>query len=848
MTWDVYDDTPHAAEDEHANLPDDGESIAIEDLTLAQFIGELWRAPAASWRAFLAITRPADRPSAPPVVGAPPKRAAAARAPRPVLSPAERQARQREWTHLGLKLSAFLISLYGSSILASERLESTGLHVGAPFLLLAFALWLASELYAAWPSLAAGWRRRRPDGEPAAAAAAIEVNQTAAAERPADSSRLTRLALAGVGFVFSLMAAIFNGGNRFSLPGVVAWSMSVVLWTAAFAPASWRLDGLWHKLRGVRLRPTGTFWMLAAIILVGAVFRLHDLDRVPPEMTSDHVEKLLDSQRVLDGNPQVFFPNNGGREPFQMYTMALFSRLPGLAMDFHTLKLLSALEGIITLPILWWMGREVMGRDNPRLGNAVGLALAALVAVSYWHVALSRLGLRIVLTPLVTALLIIFLGRALRDNRRGDFILAGLVLGFGLYTYQAVRMLPVVVLLGVALAVIFKARTWVERGRYITHLGVLVTIAVVAFVPMLYFSIQSPNYFWMRTAGRLLGDDVIQTTDEQGRLIERNATFEERVEAFQRNLPVLLDNIRNALLMYNWKGDVLWFNAAPNRPAMDAFTAALFIVGLAAWLARMVRRRDVFDWLLPPLLFIMLLPSAFSIAYPIENPSATRTSGTLPAAYLFAALPLAMVVVSAARALPGRRGWALGTGGAALVVLGAFGINSGLYFQEYYRAYFLSSPAPYTEAGRILRGFADSGGSYGNAFMIASQFWWDHRAVGIEAGLLDWPNGIADPDGDPGPLLAVDHVPRFLYLASLKTDRYRFDPERDILFFYALTDDPNGIVENDRTGPRLRELFPTGYNQRIQSYKPGDDFNIFRVPALGTQGFIDFVVRTGAAG
>ncbi|HEX2907145.1 MAG TPA: hypothetical protein VHO69_09820, partial [Phototrophicaceae bacterium] len=68
--------------------------------------------------------------------------------------------------------------------------------------------------------------------------------------------------------------------------------------------------------------PTPTFWALLVILVIGAFFRVNELSRIPPEMTSDHKEKLLDAQRVLDVNLQVFFPNNGGREPFQMYAMA----------------------------------------------------------------------------------------------------------------------------------------------------------------------------------------------------------------------------------------------------------------------------------------------------------------------------------------------------------------------------------------------------------------------------------------------------------------------------------------------------------------------------------------------
>jgi hypothetical protein len=81
--------------------------------------------------------------------------------------------------------------------------------------------------------------------------------------------------------------------------------------------------------------------------------------------------------------------------------------------------------------------------------------------------------------------------------------------------------------------------------------------------------------------------------------------------------------------------------------------------------------------------------------------------------------------------------------------------------------------------------------------------------------------------------VALDQVPSFLYLASLKTDQYRLDPEKDILFFYS--------PEDSETEAALKAWFPSGYAQRIASYKPGDDFMIFRVPHLGAQGFADFL-------
>jgi hypothetical protein len=278
--------------------------------------------------------------------------------------------------------------------------------------------------------------------------------------------------------------------------------------------------------------------------------------------------------------------------------------------------------------------------------------------------------------------------------------------------------------------------------------------------------------------------------------------------------------------MYNWNGDVAWINAAPNRPAMDILTGALLIVGLGAWLVRMIRRRDVVDWLMPVMLFIMIFPSALSIAYPVENPSATRMSGTLPEAYLFAAFPLALIVAQILRIAP-RRGALLGAMLSGLVILGAYNANQATYFGDY-AVYYTGSSLPYSEAGKVLKGFAESGGGYGNAYMIAYPYWWDHRAIGIEAGLIDWPNGIINLRDTPG----------FLYLASQKSDKYRLDPEKDLLFFYSLDD-----AETER---QLQEWFPEGYATEFQSYQPEDNFKLYRVPALGQEEFISFLVQTGA--
>src|SRR5690606_22845031 len=139
---------------------------------------------------------------------------------------------------------------------------------------------------------------------------------------------------------------------------------------------------------------------------------------------------LLDAYSVSQGIHSVFFRANGGREAIQFYLVAVAGNVFGTGMSFLTLKLVSALEGLLLIPVLVLFGREVVDRET-------GLFTAALVAVSWWHVALSRLALRIVLTPLLFAPVLITLIRGVRTGSRRAWVWAGLWMGVGVYGYQA---------------------------------------------------------------------------------------------------------------------------------------------------------------------------------------------------------------------------------------------------------------------------------------------------------------------------------------------------------------------------------------------------------------------------
>ncbi len=611
----------------------------------------------------------------------------------------------------------------------------------------------------------------------------------------------------------SLVVWTNTSGNRIDPLTVQLWLLSAVLWGFVFSPLRWNLiDWATDTIDKVRrLTWKGHRWTLVAFIMImilGASFRFDRLDTVPPEMFGDLIEKIQDAYKIrYQQDYRIFLSNNGGREPVHFYLLAILASQPGLEFNHYSLKLLTALESLVTLPLVFWLSIEVIGERRRKFWLTVGLLAMGMVAVSFWHVVIGRQGMRIPLLSLFTALTSIYYVRALRYNRRTDFVKAGLALGFGLMSYQAVRMLPAALVAGVAITLIVKRFSWRTRAAYTLNLAVLAFVSLMVFLPLFHYWTEYPDDYLRRTSTRMFGDEPTSP--------------EERLQILGEKAPVLLSNLRNAFLGFHHTYERTWVAAVPGEPAMDTTTAAFMLLGVAAWLSMMVKMRDPVIWFIPVLLFFTLLTSALALSFPIEVPSFIRASGAIAPAYLIAALPVAIICRLLWSSLPKLLGPALAVLFSAGVLLSAYHYNSSLYFGEFTDRFERSSH-PHSQAGQILRGFAESDGNYGNAFIVSYPHWWDNRAVGIEAGKMFWDSGGS-----------LEQIPNLMNRGLYRQRDYRLDPERDLLFFF-----PNYA---DDALAQLKEWFPRGRELAIQTELPAHSFFIYRVPALGEAGVKAFL-------
>jgi hypothetical protein len=613
----------------------------------------------------------------------------------------------------------------------------------------------------------------------------------------------TRILLTAVALTLSTMTYFLTAGNTFTLASVIAWALSVIAWMLVAAerdPLTLFEDA--REALGDRLRslwpPKVRVIPLVAFVLIMAVavfFRFYRLEAIPNEMTSDHVEKLLDSYDVSQGIYHVFFTRNGGREAIQFYLVALASKLFGTGMSLLTLKIVSALEALALIPLMVVLGRELVDKET-------GYYAAALVAISWWHTSLARLALRIVLTPLMFTLVVIVLIRGIRTGSRKAWVWAGLWMGVGVYAYQSMRIVPLVAIAAVLVAVlgpVVKAviahirrsdeastRRMIAgnvMGRQSLNLALAGVIALAMFVPMLRVWHDFPDELWNRVINRTTGSEV-EIQGEPGQ--------------------VLVQNYFDAIRMYNVEGDHAWISTLPGAPMLDLVTGGLFVMGLVAWLVRLRIRRDPVDSLVPLAILVMLLPSALAIAFPIENPSATRASGTLPFVFVLAAWPLALIRQRWSLVF-GRRAGTLLSAALILALMFVAGVtNYDTYFVKFAESYRESALNPGEVAAAVREEIGEDAPLDG-VWLQGWPFWHDYRAIGIEMGDITFNQAIID-------------VPTLQSYLETFPATFEVRP----LVFIVHPDDNEGLAV-------LEEAFPTGNAKLYPSETTGRDFILFVV-------------------
>ena len=227
--------------------------------------------------------------------------------------------------------------------------------------------------------------------------------------------------------------------------------------------------------------------VLAAVLIVGAAagLRLVDLAHQPGGLYPDEAAEGVTAHRILHdpGYHPLFIAEDAGREPLYAYVVA--GAFAVFGESTVTLRAVSAVLGVL--------GVLAIGLALRRFGRGVVLAGMAWAAGSLWLVCVSRDGFRNVLVPLAGAIALAALIAWSDRPTRGRAILAGAAVALGLFTYQPLKLTPLLV---VAWLWTLRRSNRPTYDAMVKHIRACVGGYLVVGGPMLYVALTDPaNYF-----------------------------------------------------------------------------------------------------------------------------------------------------------------------------------------------------------------------------------------------------------------------------------------------------------------------------------------------------------------
>lgn len=381
-------------------------------------------------------------------------------------------------------------------------------------------------------------------------------------------------------------------------------------------------------------------WAAVAVLLLASLLRFGWLMAVPPGLSQDEVLNADIVSFIRQGERPLFFREGYGHEPLYHYLATPFQ--PLLGDNVLSIRLPAGFLGLLLIAgVLRWARRGY--------GRRPALLAGALLAISWWPIIFSRLGLRAILLPLLLVAAAYFWPFPGRDGqiRRYTPWLAGLFLGLSSYSYTAARVVLAIPVLYAGYLLLLHRR----RPLRAELAAVLLVLGVAAAVSLpLYLTLRADPTLFQRDdqlAGPLA---ALQAGDPR---------------------PVLATTLAT-LGVFSFRGDPRWTYSLPGRALFDPLTALFFYGGLllALWRSRRPRYAFLLIWLA-----VGLVPSAVTP----QAPSTIRLVAMMPVTYLLPALALDW---------SGRRlaGWAAGrrwlAPAGALLLAGVLALNLGLSLRD----------------------------------------------------------------------------------------------------------------------------------------------------------------------
>lgn len=199
--------------------------------------------------------------------------------------------------------------------------------------------------------------------------------------------------------------------------------------------------------------------LLVAIIIIAAFFRLYVLYSVPPSASLDEASIGWNAYSILltgkdeygEKFPILLRAYDDWRPALYVYIVIPFIKLLGL--NVLSVRLPSVMLSLMTIGATFFLVKEIFINDKRKLFLA--RMSSFLLAISPWHIYISRLGHEVNAGLSFVVFAILFFIKAINSKKKSLFLsLSSIFFCLALYTYQSEKIfIPLIILL---LILVFK--------------------------------------------------------------------------------------------------------------------------------------------------------------------------------------------------------------------------------------------------------------------------------------------------------------------------------------------------------------------------------------------------------
>lgn len=324
---------------------------------------------------------------------------------------------------------------------------------------------------------------------------------------------------------------------------------------------------------GVALRAfIKSHWVLLIVLAVGLVVRVYRFGEIPPGLNQDEASTGYDAYSVFAYGvdrigfrfPVMYVSWGSGMYALPGYLMAPFIAIFGLTVS--AIRSVNFVFGLASIVVLYDLVRRIHGRETASL-------VAFFIAISPWHVMVSRWALDSNLLPAIFLFGVWFVARA-RDGS-GYLHAAAAVFALCLYAYGTAYVAVPAYLAGIVAYLLLRKQASYTLIVQCAAIFLVLALPVALFVVINHWDLSSITLPFFS----------IPHLDSVPRFETVSIVFQEH--ALQR----MGENLRTLWNLLLTQDDGLIWNAIPRYGTIYLMSMPFVLIGFIASIVRMVRRR-----------------------------------------------------------------------------------------------------------------------------------------------------------------------------------------------------------------------------------------------------------------